>query len=176
MAAMARLAPGDPAPPFALEGVDGETHSLDDYLGQPVAVVFSCCHCPYVVAWEDRLNDVAREYASRAGLIAVNSNAGYLGDSFADMTERAREKGFVFPFVYDETQEVAEAYSAARTPEVFLFDAEHHLVYHGAPDSDHTDPVGAEPYLRQALEATLAGDGPEKAETPPVGCTIKWRS
>jgi peroxiredoxin len=176
MAAMARLAPGDPAPPFELEGVDGGAHSLDDYRGQPVAVVFSCCHCPYVVAWEDRLNDIAREYDDRAGLVAVNSNAGYLGDSFEDMEERAREKGFVFPFVYDVTQEVAEAYSAARTPEVFLFDAEHRLVYHGAPDSDHTDPDGAEPYLRRALEATLAGGQPERAETPPVGCTIKWRS
>ena len=176
MAAMARLAPGDPAPPFELEGVDRGAHSLEDYRGRPVAVVFSCCHCPYVVAWEDRLNDVAREYSDRAGLIAVNSNAGYLGDSFEDMEERAREKGFVFPFVYDETQKVAEAYSAARTPEVFLFDAEHRLVYHGAPDSDHTDPDGAEPYLRRALDATLAGAEPEKAETPPVGCTIKWRS
>jgi peroxiredoxin len=173
---MARLAPGDPAPPFELEGVVGRAHSLEDYRGRPVAVVFSCCHCPYVVAWEDRLNDLAREYSDRAGLIAVNSNAGYLGDSFEDMEERAREKGFVFAFVYDETQEVAEAYSAARTPEVFLFDAEHRLVYHGAPDSDHTDPDGAEPYLRRALESTLAGAQPEKAETPPVGCTIKWRS
>ena len=173
---MARLAPGDPAPTLELEGVDGGVHALDDYRGQPVAVVFSCCHCPYVVAWEDRLNDIAREYAGRAGLVAVNSNAGYLGDSFEDMKERAREKGFAFPFVYDETQQVADAYSAARTPEVFLFDAEHRLVYHGAPDSDHTDPDHAAPYLRQALEATLAGGEPERAETPPVGCTIKWRS
>jgi peroxiredoxin len=82
---MARLALGDPAPPFELRGVDGRTHSLDDYREQPVAVVFSCCHCPYVVAWEDRLNEVARDYAGRVGLVAINSNAGYLGDSFEDM-------------------------------------------------------------------------------------------
>jgi peroxiredoxin len=173
---MARLAPGDPAPPFELPGVDGSVHSLEDYRGQPVTVVFSCCHCPYVVAWEDRLNDVARDYAGRAGLVAINSNAGYLGDSFEDMEARAREKGFVFPFLYDESQEVARAYSAARTPEVFVLDAKHRLVYHGAPDSDYTDPDGADPYLRRALDAALVGAEPEPAETPPVGCTVKWRS
>ena len=176
MAAVARLTLGDPAPSFELPGIDGRRHSLGDYGGQPVAVVFSCCHCPYVMAWEDRINAAARDYAGRAGLLAINSNAGYLGDSFDDMKARAREKGFVFPFLYDETQEVARAYGAARTPEVFLFDSAHRLVYHGAPDSDHTDPGGAEPYLRPALEAALAGSEPPVVETPPVGCTIKWRS
>jgi peroxiredoxin len=173
---VARLTPGDPAPAFELPGVDGREHALSDYHEQPVAVVFSCCHCPYVIAWEDRINDVARDYAGRAGLVAINSNAGYLGDSFDDMKERSREKGFAFPFLYDETQEVARAYQAARTPEVFVFDAGHRLVYHGAPDSDHGDPSGAAPYLRRALDATLSGTEPDVVETPPVGCTIKWRS
>jgi peroxiredoxin len=172
---MAKLALGDPAPPFSLPGVDGVTHGLDDYDGQPVAVVFSCCHCPYVMAWEERLNDVARDYAGRAALVAVNSN-DHVGDSFAEMERRARDRGFVFPFLRDESQEVAAAYRAGRTPEVFVFDAERRLVYHGAPDSDHTDPNGAEPYLRRALDAALAGRAPAVAETPPVGCTIKWRS
>ena len=172
---MARLAVGDPAPPFELPGVDGAEHRLADYEGRPVAVVFSCCHCPYVVAWEDRLNEVARDYDRRAGLVAINSNH-YLGDSFDDMRRRAAEKGFVFPFLRDESQEVARAYRAARTPEVFVFDGSHRLVYHGAPDSDHTDPDGAEPYLRRALDAALAGTSPPVAETPPVGCTIKWRA
>jgi peroxiredoxin len=174
MAPVARLSLGDPAPAFALAGVDGATHSLADWEGKPVAVVFSCCHCPYVVAWEERLNDVARRFAGRAGFVAVNSNAGYLGDSFDDMRRRADEKGFVFPFLYDEGQDVAAAYGAARTPEAFVFDADHRLVYHGAPDSDHDDPAGAEPYLGPALEAALAGERPAVTETPPVGCTIKW--
>ena len=119
---MARLKIGDPAPSFQLPGVDGETHSLDDYDGQPVAVVFSCCHCPYVIAWEDRINEVARDYAGRAGLVCINSN-DHIGDSFEDMEKRAREKRFVFPFLRDEAQEVAAAYSPGRTPEVFVFDA-----------------------------------------------------
>jgi len=172
---MARLTLGDPAPAFDLPGVDGRNHALSDYHEQPVAVVFSCCHCPYVVAWEDRINAVAKDYSGRAGLVAVNSNAGYLGDSFEDMEERAREKGFTFPFLYDETQEVAQAYAAARTPEVFVFDASHRLVYHGAPDADHQDPSQDARYLREALDATFTGSTPAKAETPPVGCTIKWR-
>jgi peroxiredoxin len=171
---MARLALGDPAPSFELPGVDGRSHSDEDFAGLPMAVVFSCCHCPYVVAWEDRLNAVAGDYAGRAGLVAVNPNAGYLGDSFEEMVDRAREQGFVYPFLYDESQEVAQAYGAVRTPEVFLFDAEHRLAYHGTPDSDHGDPAGAEPYLRDALDAVLAGRRPDVEEVPPVGCTIKW--
>jgi len=172
---MVALRLGDRAPAFALPGTDGETCGLSDLEGKPVAVVFSCCHCPYVVAWEDRLNEVAREFDGRAGLVAINANAGYLGDSPEDMRRRVAEKGFAFPFLYDETQETATAYGAARTPEVFVFDADHRLVYHGAPDSDHQDPDGAEPYLRPALEAALAGTQPPVQETPPVGCTIKWR-
>ena len=172
---MAALRLGDQAPGFSLPGVDGATHSLSDYEGKPVAVVFSCCHCPYVVAWEDRLNEAARDFDGRAGMLVINANAGYLGDSPDDMRTRAEEKGFAFPFLYDETQATASAYGAARTPEVFVFDAGHRLVYHGAPDSDHTDPVGADPYLGPALEAAVAGTAPDVQETPAVGCTIKWR-
>jgi peroxiredoxin len=167
------LALGDAAPAFTLPGVDGRDHALSEWDGRPVAVVFSCVHCPYVVAWEERLNAVARDYESRAGLVAINSN-DHLGDRFEDMAARAEERGFVFPFLRDESQEVARAYGPARTPEVFLFDAEHRLVYHGAPDSDYTDAEGAEPWLRLALDAALAGRTPEPAETPPVGCSVKW--
>jgi peroxiredoxin len=171
---VARLSLGDPAPPFTLPGVDGREHSLREYEGMPVAVIFSCCHCPYVIAWEDRINDVARDHAGRAGVVAINAN-DHLGDSFEDMRRRADEKGFVFPFLRDESQETASAYSAARTPEVFVFDRAHRLVYHGAPDSNHQDPDGAEPYLRNALAAALEGRDPAPAETPAVGCTVKWR-
>ena len=172
---MATLRLGDQAPAFSLPDTVGATHSLSDYEGKPVAVVFSCCHCPYVVAWEDRLNDVARDLDGEAALVAINANAGYLGDAPDDMRRRSEEKGFVFPFLYDESQQTASAYGATRTPEVFVFDADHRLVYHGAPDSDHKDPDGAEPYLRPALDAALAGAQPQVQDTPAVGCTIKWR-
>ena len=172
---MARLALGDAAPAFELPATDGSTYRLDSFEGTPVAVVFSCCHCPYVVAWEDRLNAVARDYDRRAAVLAINSN-DHLGDSFEDMKHRAEEKSFVFPFLRDESQEVARAYAASRTPEVFLFDAEHRLAYHGAPDSDHAEEASAEPWLRQALDAVLAGEKPPVAETPPVGCSVKYRA
>jgi peroxiredoxin len=172
---MAALRLGDRAPGFTLPGIDGREHSLSEFEGKPVTVVFSCCHCPYVIAWEDLLNDAARSLDGQAGFLVINPNTGYLGDSADDMRERADEKGFVFPFLLDETQETASAYGAARTPEVFVFDADHRLAYHGAPDSNHQDREGAEPYLRPALDAVLAGDKPAVQETPPVGCTIKWR-
>jgi peroxiredoxin len=172
---MAALRLGDHAPDFSLPALDGTQHGIADHAGRPVVVVFSCCHCPYVVAWEDRLNDAARSVDGQAGFLVVNANAGYLGDGPEDMRARAEEKGFVFPFLYDESQETVTAYGASRTPEVFVFDADHRLVYHGAPDSDHTDPDGAEPYLAPALQAAIAGTQPQVQETPPVGCTVKWR-
>src|SRR5919201_6779743 len=144
---MPRLALGDPAPDFHLPDVDGWLHSRADFEGRPLTVVFSCCHCPYVVAWEDRINEIARTYADRAGLVAINSNH-HIGDTEEHMRQRAEEKGFVFPFLRDDSQKVAHAYGAVRTPEVFVFDASHRLVYHGAPDSDHQNPGGADPYLR----------------------------
>lgn len=175
MGRVPRLKLGDAAPTFRLPGVDGEEYSLESYEGMPVAVVFSCVHCPYVVAWEDRLNDIARDYEGRAAVLAINSN-DHLGDTFEHMVTRAGEKDFVFPFLRDESQEVADAYQAARTPEVFLIDGAHKLVYHGAPDSNYRNAADAVPYLRDALDAVLSGESPALAETPAVGCTVKWRS
>ena len=173
---MPALRLGDPAPELSLSDLDGTTVSLTDYDGQPVAVVFTCCHCPYAVAWEDRINEVARDYEGRAGVVAVNPNAGYLGDSPDDMRQRAAEKGFAFPFLYDERQEAARAYGASRTPEVFVFDTDRRLVYHGAVDDNRDEEGVTQHYLRDAIEAALAGETPQVAETPPVGCTVKWRS
>jgi peroxiredoxin len=173
------LALGDPAPPFALPAVGGEQVALEGLADRAaVAVVFSCNHCPYVRAWEDRLNDIARDYAPRGvAVVAINSNdaASYPADSFDAMAERAREKGFAFPYAQDASQEVARAYGASRTPEVFLLDGAGRLAYHGAID-DSTEPESVRvPYLRQALDAVLAGQAPPAAETGVVGCTVKWR-
>ena len=141
-----------------------------------MTVVFSCCHCPYVVAWED-LPQRRRARGRRPGGLPGHQRERRLPRGRAGGHEIGgpRRRASSFPFLYDETQETATAYGAARTPEVFVFDAEHRLAYHGAPDSNHQDPEGAEPYLRPALAAVLAGDRPAVQETPPVGCTIKWR-
>ena len=169
---MAALRLGDQAPGFSLP-VWMERRTASRTTRRPVAVVFSCCHCPYVVAWEDRLNETARDFDGSAGMLVINANAGYLGDSPDDMRIRAAEKGFSFPFLYDETQETS-AYGAARTPEVFVFDAGHRLVYHGAP----TRPPGSGrrgPVPAPGPGGRRPGTAPEVQETPPVGCTIKWR-
>ncbi len=177
---MANLKIGDKAIPFTLIGVDDQQHSLDDYADKKaVVVIFSCNHCPYVRAWEDRMVQIQADYAEKGvQLIAISANDAtkYPDDSFPKMKERAREKGFNFPYLYDETQEVARAYGAERTPEVFLFDQERILRYHGAIDDNYEDPNAVRThYLREALDAVLAGQEPSIKETPPVGCTIKWK-
>jgi peroxiredoxin len=177
---MSKLKIGDKAIPFALPGVDDREHSLADYADKAVvAVLFSCNHCPYVLAWEDRIIQIQTDYADKGvQLIAIGSNDAekYPADSFPKMKEHAQEKGFNFPYLRDETQEVARFYGAERTPEFFVFDQKGILRYHGAPDDNYDDPQAVKKqYLRAALEAVLAGETPAIAETPPVGCTIKWK-
>ena len=177
---MANLRVGDKAISFKLPGVDEKIHSLDEYAGKNgIAVVFSCNHCPYVRAWEDRMVQIQSDYASRGmQLVAINANdeTKYPDDSFPRMKERAREKKFNFPYLRDETQETARAYGAERTPEVFLFDRNLTLQYHGAIDDNYDNPSNVkEHYLRNALDALLVGKSPKMAETKAVGCTVKWK-
>jgi peroxiredoxin len=168
------------APAFDLPGVDGRNHSLDEYAGASVLVlVQSCNHCPYVLAWEGRLNDLQRELGGRGvRIVAINSNDAeqYPTDSFEAMVEHAREAGYVFDYLYDESQEVARALGAERTPEAYVFDADRRLVYHGAVDDSREEEGVSEHYLRDAIEAALAGETPPVADTPAVGCTVKWKS
>jgi peroxiredoxin len=168
------------APAFDLPGVDGRNHTLEEYDDAPVLVLIqSCNHCPYVLAWEGRINDLAREYADRGvRIVAINSNDAdsYPTDSFEAMVEHAREAGYVFDYLYDESQEVARALGSERTPECFVYDAERRLVYHGAVDDSRDEQQVTRHYLRDAIEAALAGEAPPVADTPPVGCTVKWRS
>ncbi len=171
---MPAIALGYPAPDFRLPGVDGHHHALADHSGMPVAVIFSSCSCPYVMAWEQRINEAARDYAGRAAVLGIVANDN-VGDSFEAMERRAKDRRLAYPLLRDESQNVARAFGATRTPEVFVLDAAHKLVYHGAPDSDHSDPHAAEPYLRRALDAALAGRAPAFAQTRPLGSTIKWR-
>ena len=173
------IALGTDAPQFDLPGVDGQSHSLDSYAGAEVLVlVQSCNHCPYVQAWEDRLNAVARDYADRGvRVVAVNSNDAdrYPEDSFEEMQKRASARGFAFDYLFDEPQAVARELASERTPEVFVYDRDRRLVYHGAIDDSRDETAVTQRYLRDALDAVLAGEAPPVAETPPVGCTMKWR-
>jgi peroxiredoxin len=168
------------APTFDLPGVDGRNHSLEEYADASVLVlVQSCNHCPYVLAWEGRINDLQREYADRdVRIVAISSNDAnaYPADSFEMMIEHAREADYAFDYLYDESQEIARALGSERTPEAFVFDADRRLVYHGAVDDDREEDRVTTHYLRDAIEAALAGETPPVADTPPVGCTVKWRS
>jgi peroxiredoxin len=171
---------GTEAPSFDLPGVDGRNHSLDDYAdATALALVQSCNHCPWVQAWEGRMIDLQREFGPRGfHLVAISSNDAdaYPEDSFDEMRSRAAREGFNFDYLYDEDQTIARALGAERTPEVFLFDRDRRLVYHGAIDDSRDDRAVERRYLRDAIEAVLAGEEPPVADTPPVGCTVKWKS
>lgn len=174
------LRPGERAPGFELPDTGGETHTLAPEEAQATVVVFTCNHCPYAIAWHDRLCEVAREYAGRGvRSYAINSNDAerYPADSYEAMQRRVREQGWPgeMPYLHDESQETARAYRAKTTPDVFVLDSEGVLRYRGAPDADHQDPAQNAAWLREALDALLEGRDPPRAETDPVGCSVKWR-
>lgn len=167
-------------PTFDLPGVDARNHSLEEYAdAQVLVLVQSCNHCPYVLAWEGRINDLQRQYRDRGvRIVAISSNdaEAYPADSFDAMVEHAREAGYEFDYLYDESQDVARALGSERTPEAFVYDADRRIVYHGAVDDNREEESVSTHYLRDAIEAALAGKDPPVADTPPVGCTVKWRS
>ncbi len=171
---------GWPAPPFTLKGVDGETRRLADLRGENGAVVaFICNHCPYVKAIHDLLIRDARDLAGiGVHLIAVSSNdvETYPEDSFDNMVRVAREKGFPFPYLFDETQDVARAYGAVCTPDFFGLDRKMGLQYRGRLDASKTSAVpGARRELYEAMKLVAeTGRGPEE-QIPSMGCSIKWR-
>jgi len=170
---------GSKASNFILLGVDGKKHSPEEFKGKKaVAVIFSCNHCPYVQAYEERMVEIQRDYASRGvQLIAINSNEtkNFPEDDFPHMVKRAKDKKFNFPYLRDEDQGVAKAYGPARTPEVFLFGQDLVLRYHGGIDDNYQDPAKVKrKYMREALDDLLAGKPVRTKETAPVGCSIKW--
>ena len=168
---------GDAAPAWtALPGVDGKKHSLADLKDKDVVVVvFTCCSCPVAVEYEDRIIAFAKKYAGpkeRVALVAINVNT-IEEDRLPAMKERAREKGFPFPFLYDESQKIAKQYGASYTPEFFVLNKERKIVYMGA--MDHYDPAKVKTkYLEEAVQAALKGEKAPTGETLARGCRIRW--
>jgi peroxiredoxin len=170
---------GDSAPDFTLPDTEGQNHSLAEDGARANVVVFTCNHCPYALAWHDRILDVARDYSGKGvRVLAINPNDAerYPADSFDAMRDRVRsEGGWPLPYLHDESQDVAGAYGAKTTPDVFVLDGERRLRYRGAPDLDYQDPGQNAAWLRGALDAVLEGSDPDPAETEPVGCSVKWK-
>lgn len=167
-------------PFFSLPGTDGRLHSSDEYQeSRLLLVVFSCNHCPYVQAYEQRLITLQQTYqAVGLKVIAVNSNDAdqYPEDSFSEMQKRSQLIGFNFPYLYDETQEIARNFGAAYTPHLFLFDEQRSLIYTGKIDDNWQNPSQVNNrYLESAIEEYLEGKPVSVPETFAIGCTIKWK-
>lgn len=173
---------GTPAPPFSLpEPISGKQVSLSDYVDRPLLIVFSCNHCPYVLHIIDSFGEFANAAQHRGlGVVMINSNDvdGYPADSPEKMIDLAKKRGFEFPYLYDETQQVALAYRAACTPDFFLFDTSHRLVYRGQYDASRpgNDVAVSGRDLKAAVDALLAGNPLSQQQIPSVGCNIKWRA
>jgi len=168
------------APEFDLPGVDGKRYSLGSFKNSKILIVaFSCNHCPFVIGSEDRMNRLYADYSSKGvAMVAINSNEteGHPTDSFEHMVQRAKEKNFRFSYVRDESQQVALAYGALRTPHFYVFDAERKLRYTGRMDDNPRNPGKETTHeLRDALDDLLAGRAVKVPVTNPVGCNVKWK-
>ena len=173
---------GTRAPEFSLPDTNGKTVSLSNFADAPaLLVIFMCNHCPFVKHVADEIAKLASEYQERGvAVVAISSNdvASHPDDSPAKMAEEAAARGYTFPYLYDETQEVAKAYRAACTPDFYVFDREQVLAYRGQMDSSRPDsgiPVTGED-LRAALDAVLEGRPAADEQTPSIGCNIKWKA
>ncbi|HWL07264.1 MAG TPA: thioredoxin family protein [Planctomicrobium sp.] len=171
---------GSDAPDFSLPNVDGKTVSLSDFAGRPLLVQFICNHCPFVKHLRSALAEFGEEYQSRGlAIVGISSNDvdAYPQDGPELMKAEAEEAGYTFPYLFDGTQSVAKAYRAACTPDFFLFDKEHKLIYRGQFDDSRPKteiPVtGAD--LKAAVEAVLAGKPITENQLPSIGCNIKWK-
>ena len=172
---------GDKAIDFSLKNVDGKMVSMADYSdAKGFVVIFSCNHCPYVMAYEDRMIEIHNLYASKGfPVIAINSNdpSAQPQDSYENMIERARDKKFPFAYLFDEGQKIYPIYGAMRTPHVFLLNKQNDdliVEYIGAIDDNYKDASAVkEPFLKNAIEALLAGNKPPVSDTKAIGCTIK---
>ncbi len=174
------LPPGSSAPDFSLPATDGDTYSLSSFANAKLLVIsFTCNHCPYAVAVEDRFIRLAKEFQPQGvafAAICANDAANYPADNFENMKKRAAEKRFPFPYLHDESQATAKAYGAVCTPHVFVLDDARTLIYEGRIDDNWQDEAKVTSSdLRKALEAAVAGQPVAKPQTNPMGCSIKWK-
>ena len=172
---------GSRCPSFQLRGVDEKFHTQEDYISQAVLVVgFTCNHCPYVRAYEKRLNHLAREMKSNSvAFICINANdaTSYPEDSFEKMKERSKAFAFQFDYLWDESQQTAKAFNAACTPEFFVYDKNRLLCYHGRFDDNHQDEKAVQKtYLTDAIQDLLGGQKVKTPQTSAIGCSIKWKA
>jgi hypothetical protein len=162
---------------FSLPDSDGKQHSPGD--APATVVAFTCNHCPYALAWHERLIAVAGDYAAKGvQVFAITSNDAikFPDDGPEANAERVANGEFEgVPYLYDESQEVAHEFDAKTTPHIYVLDGDLNVVYQGAPDADYQDPSLNASYLRDALDAVLDGNQPDPASTEPVGCSIKWK-
>jgi peroxiredoxin len=171
-----KVAVGDKAPSYSeLPGVDGKKHSLADLSNKDVVVVVvTCNHCPVAIAYEDRIIDFTKKFAgkdSKVAVVAINVNTSE-ADGLPKMIERAKEKGFNFPYLYDETQQIARGFGATKTPEFFVLGKDRKIVYMGAMDDSQNSPKMS--YLEPAVQAALKGSMPTVTETQPRGCGVQY--
>jgi thiol-disulfide isomerase/thioredoxin len=181
MAVESTAAPrGAACPDFRLPAVDGKSYGRDDFAAAPVLVVmFICNHCPYVKAVEDRIIALRREYAPRGvAFVGICSNdaASYPEDAFDKLAERWRTREYGFPYLHDESQDVARDFGAVCTPDIFVYDRGRRLEYHGRIDDSWKDPARVtRRELAEALDALLARRTPPGDSRPTIGCSIKWK-
>ena len=176
----ATLKIGSAAPDFKLPATDGGVRTLASFAGSRVLVLnFTCNHCPYAQAYEDRFIALAAEFGPKGvafAAVSPNDAKTYPADSFESMKQRAEERNYPFPYLYDEAQSAARAYGAVCTPHVFVFDASRKLAYEGRIDDNWKNPDAVKARdLRAAIEAVLAGNPVPTPQTNPMGCSIKWK-
>jgi thiol-disulfide isomerase/thioredoxin len=162
-----------------MKSVGGSMVSINDIKGDKgTLIIFTCNHCPFVIAWQDQMVELGNAYGKKGiGVVFINSNdPSVKGDSFEGMQELAQKEGYQFPYVVDETSDIARNFGAKKTPDVFLFDAAGKLVYHGAVGEGGRKPKpDGESYLKNALDSVLEGKAVTTPETKAVGCSIKFR-
>ena len=182
------LALGSDAPDFVLPDTDGSTVCKADFADRPLLMMFICNHCPFVKHVADQLKQIGDDYASQVGIVAINSNdvAHYPDDAPDKMALEKQTRGYGFAYLFDADQSIAQAYTAACTPDFFLFDANHQLAYRGQLDDTRPTRIRSGVYdstaspatgrdLRRAMDALLAGQRVPEPQSPSIGCNIKWK-